>query len=519
MDTVNIYIPPYLPPNLSAINGFVCNTNPSGTITLSVNGNGFPFTYELLNPPPGYSPTVITVNDTFTNFSGLLPGNYLFMVYDDCGASSDYSATVGPLEFTPLAQRYCNGTLFLHAPFFGGVTYEWKNGNGEVIATQSQCLVNNPNADTYSVSASGGGCYFSTSIFVPQYNGNNASLSASAGNDIDLFFHGNYINTTLSGNQPPSSALSVRWKNITQGLPDVSFTNPYNYSTDVTFYYPGTYFFEYRIEMNECISVDTLKVFLFDCSILQPLAVTPIVKPETCKGTSRDGQISLNITEGAGPFQILWGNGETAPVLQGLQIGIYTVTITDTKGCFPGNDQVNLTVLVGASHERIQASFTSIPDNQYELLLSSPIKFTNQSTNADYYVWTFGAYDTSTLADVTYSFPEPGKHLVTLTAYNEFCKAKTQKIFNIIPDGSIYIANAFTPNKDLDNNFFGPIGKDIEKMQFSVYDRAGGLLFYSENPDVQWDGRFNQKDCPEGVYVFTLFAYLKNGRVYHSEYS
>jgi len=46
------------------------------------------------------------------------------------------------------------------------------------------------------------------------------------------------------------------------------------------------------------------------------------------------GVLMATITSGTGPFTYLWNTGATTAAINGLQGGIYTVTVTDSKGCF-----------------------------------------------------------------------------------------------------------------------------------------------------------------------------------------
>jgi gliding motility-associated-like protein len=39
---------------------------------------------------------------------------------------------------------------------------------------------------------------------------------------------------------------------------------------------------------------------------------------------------------------------------------------------------------------------------------------------------------------------------------------------------------------------------------FAVYDRWGSQLFTSTNPAVGWDGTFNGREMPAGVYVWVV---------------
>jgi gliding motility-associated-like protein len=65
--------------------------------------------------------------------------------------------------------------------------------------------------------------------------------------------------------------------------------------------------------------------------------------------------------------------------------------------------------------------------------------------------------------------------------------------------------NAFTPNGDGINDVFRiPAGVDIELKGFSVFDRWGNVVFTTKDATTGWDGRFNNKQVPTGVYVYLL---------------
>ena len=53
---------------------------------------------------------------------------------------------------------------------------------------------------------------------------------------------------------------------------------------------------------------------------------------ENCPG-SMDGEVSLALYGGVGPYQFAWSNGETSQGLRDLAPGIYAVTVTDQIGC------------------------------------------------------------------------------------------------------------------------------------------------------------------------------------------
>ncbi len=66
------------------------------------------------------------------------------------------------------------------------------------------------------------------------------------------------------------------------------------------------------------------------------------------------------------------------------------------------------------------------------------------------------------------------------------------------------LPNAFTPNGDGDNELFIPFPyRFIDHIELEIYDRWGGLVFETTDPDINWDGKnLKDKDLLEGVYFY-----------------
>lgn len=79
---------------------------------------------------------------------------------------------------------------------------------------------------------------------------------------------------------------------------------------------------------------------------------------------------------------------------------------------------------------------------------------------------------------------------------------------NEVPVWEIFLPNAFTPNGDGLNDFFSPIGLNLDKMELNMYifDRWGGLIYRLDDLNKPWNGCFNNgsKPCMPGVYTWTL---------------
>ncbi len=68
---------------------------------------------------------------------------------------------------------------------------------------------------------------------------------------------------------------------------------------------------------------------------------------------------------------------------------------------------------------------------------------------------------------------------------------------------SIFFPNAFTPNGDGTNDIFKGVGAFIAKIEFTVLNSWGEVLYYTENYNEGWNGRTPQGEiAPEGTYVY-----------------
>jgi len=70
---------------------------------------------------------------------------------------------------------------------------------------------------------------------------------------------------------------------------------------------------------------------------------------------------------------------------------------------------------------------------------------------------------------------------------------------------SIPISNTFTPNNDGSNDTWGvPDLRYYQGVRIQVFDRGGDRMFYTEDPDVRWDGTYRGRELPIGTYYWTI---------------
>lgn len=79
------------------------------------------------------------------------------------------------------------------------------------------------------------------------------------------------------------------------------------------------------------IAIDDIR-FYNDTTVNCNLTLTPTLRAPSCTGGS-NGQILVQSTGGSGPINYLWSTGGTTDLINGLNAGTYSVSVTDSLGC------------------------------------------------------------------------------------------------------------------------------------------------------------------------------------------
>lgn len=89
------------------------------------------------------------------------------------------------------------------------------------------------------------------------------------------------------------------------------------------------------------------------------------------------------------------------------------------------------------------------------------------------------------------------EHGCTDTAYDQVV---------ILPEPAIFLPNAFTPNGDGLNDYFGAYGHDYDwsTFEFYIFNRWGEVIFETRDYTQMWDGRMNGKLVENGVYNYLI---------------
>lgn len=105
------------------------------------------------------------------------------------------------------------------------------------------------------------------------------------------------------------------------------------------------------------------------------------------------------------------------------------------------------------------------------------------------------------------SVSDAGLYTVTVTSPNGICTFWDSVQVTMITCGEcpVYVPNVFSPNDDGVNDVFVVSSHCLYlRYRLQLFDRWGNLVFQTEQPDAFWDGRFQGRDLPPGVFVWLL---------------
>lgn len=157
------------------------------------------------------------------------------------------------------------------------------------------------------------------------------------------------------------------------------------------------------------------------------------------------------------------------------------------------------------------ALFILNPENG--TVIHNEITYTNMSSGAISYNWTFGETASPSLSNdtdpvVSYPSEESGVYETCLVAINEFgCTDTLCKNVSILDELLLFVPNSFSPDGDEFNNIFKAEGRGIDLesgFRMLIFNRWGEVIFESYDINIGWDGTFKSKPVQDGTYTWKI---------------
>ncbi|MBA7533927.1 hypothetical protein ES705_26173 [subsurface metagenome] len=97
-----------------------------------------------------------------------------------------------------------------------------------------------------------------------------------------------------------------------------------------------------------------------------------------------------------------------------------------------------------------------------------------------------------------------------VTAIDSFDNESARSMPLICVDNCTYfeIPNVFTPNEDNINDILkAKTYKFIEEIDIKIYSRTGNLVYQTDDPEINWDGKYNNNYVSPGIYYYICDIY------------
>ncbi len=375
----------------------------------------------------------------------------------------------------------CDGTVIFANVSGGNNTYEWDFGDnsstssdinpsyvyttaGDYTVTLTATDINNPN------------CVDVTNQIITIDDPVVAAFSIDGGSTIscDGFFA--FSNTSIN-------ASSFEWDFGGQGTtndesPTFTFSTPGVYEVNLIASNPTTGCDDsFSISVSvESVAAQFVPSINDPCTFIVDFVVTP------------DPQATQINWDFGGGNQI--GNVGNTYTVQYPSAGSYDVALTTTNptnGCSnTSSTTVNLDepeILENQTFGPIEANLGEFYDPQISDLVVGP-----------------------------YPFPVFSDTTISVVVGNACGTAQyTYEVVFSTPVESLLIPNVFTPNDDDQNDFFNFFIEDqvgdlpeLDVVRFEVYNRWGQKVYDNDTPNRGWDGKYNEKDCNQDVYIYII---------------
>ena len=468
-DTSNVLVDIY-EVNNAAVNGdsVLC---PGTTVTLNAYG-GTQFTWSPSNSLSSGFGSQVVANPTNST-------TYMLIAEDSCSIDTAYFIVSIPNDifYTSNDTTICKeDSLFLNA--IGGTTYRW-SGFNIVNVDSANPLVNPQQNSTYYVDiTTPNGCVYTDSVNV----------------DVDISIPNIILQDTLNLCFGDSTLITLTNLNNAIWAPvsnpnDTSGTNIWIKSDSNSTYYV--------ISENACgQSVDSILALVFGYSG-SAFGDTAICLGDTAEIYAQDG-----IDYYWYPNINLSNNDSNWTYAYPLQSTNYKVIIENDYGC---KDTFSVAVNV-ASEPYVNAGL------DFWMYYGEPINL-NGITSASNFYWESSGWVSCPTCLQPQINPTETTQYILVAVDSLGCISSDTTLVNI--KGSIFVPNTFTPNNDGNNDVFEIKGENIKSFELWIYNRWGEKLYYTNEINNYWDGKYLGNKCKIDSYIWVI-EYLDYNQNYKS---
>lgn len=271
-----------------------------------------------------------------------------------------------------------------------------------------------------------------------------------------------------------------------------NLSNPAGPNTSFTADTNATYYLHVETPIG-CADDDTVKIVVYPGGF-------GAITPDTgyCPGNEARLVASGGIAYSWSPEYGLSDTSIANPVANPQTTTEYTVLIRDQHDCVD-TEKVRVQVYPMAMLE-LPETVRIYSGEQYHV---------EPGTNAAYFQWfPPSGLSNPNIADPLVSPSVRTRYFVTATTEHGCVVVDSMDV--LVEETTLDMPNAFAPAGA--NKLFKPSRRGIAQLkEFSIFNRWGNKVYSSTNIEEGWDGTFNGKPQPTGVYVYVIEAVTDKG--------
>lgn len=268
---------------------------------------------------------------------------------------------------------------------------------------------------------------------------------------------------------------------------------------------------QYSVVVSDSIGCETS----VDFTIEQIEPISSISVADNCVTEN----FQFNFSSDANPISTIWDFGDGTmsdlpnPVHSFASAGTYEVELQLLGGC--ADDVVTQTVQVFAQPT---PSFIVNPE-VVTTRVDAVFEYTGSEVNS--FNWDLGNEAWSSAQNPIAEYPVEGFYPITLTVVDaNGCSQTITEELEVKLAPALFFPNAFTPNGRTINSRFVVRGIGVTDLKFTVVDRWGGEVFFSQDLDQAmlegWDGNIKGNPAPQSTYAYFVWAKFYDGTEYES---
>jgi gliding motility-associated-like protein len=244
-----------------------------------------------------------------------------------------------------------------------------------------------------------------------------------------------------------------------------------------------------------------------NCQNGNSIIINVLEKPFISISQNISGNIFCNneiitLTAISNTNNIIWSNGTIADSIVVTNSGTYIATASNS--CGTASDSVVL------AFSNVVANFDI---DVYSGNVPLVVNFTNNSSNANTFLWNFGDNMTDSSENAAHVYYEVGQFPVTLIASDSLGCSDTlnYEFIDVEEEILFFIPNVFTPNEDELNDVFKVVGSNIIGIKAQIFNRWGALIYEWDQTNGFWDGRTTSgAEATVGTYTYIIDVKFKS---------